>query len=92
MKCAKCPLYRSWSNESDSGESCGIFGDGWDNCLQYEDALGNIVGCYVDHHFIKLVEREYEEYLQEEADSIEEWMLKENVPRDLLWEGEEDAE
>ena len=60
MRCAKCPLYSSWNNESDSGESFGIFGDGWYNRLQYEDASGNIVGCYVDHHFIKLVEREYE--------------------------------
>jgi hypothetical protein len=90
MKCAKCPLYRSWSNESDSGESCGLFGDGWDNLLQYEDASGTIVGCYVDHNFIKLVEREYEQYLQEEADSIEEWMLKEDLLWDPIREGEDD--
>lgn len=90
MRCAKCPLYSSWSNESDSGESCGIFGDGWDNRLQYEEVSGNIVGCYVDHHFIKLVEREYEEYLQEEADSIEEWMLKEDLLWDPIREGDVD--
>lgn len=88
MRCAKCPLFQSWSNESDSGESCGIFGDAWDNRLQYEDAIGNVVGCYVDHRFIKKIEREYEEHLAKEAESIEEWMLR----QDLKWEEDSDAD
>jgi len=40
VKCAKCPLFTSWNNESDRGESCGLFGDSWDNVLQYEDKEG----------------------------------------------------
>lgn len=62
MKCANCPLYAWWNNESDKGEACGIFGDGWDNQLQYEDKTGRIVGCYVDRHYIEKVdERKYVE-------------------------------
>ena len=60
MKCANCPLYSYWDNESDKGESCGIFGDGWDNRLQYQGKDGTIQGCYVDRHFIDRAEREYE--------------------------------
>lgn len=29
MKCNKCPMYHYWSNESDRGEECSIFGYGW---------------------------------------------------------------
>lgn len=53
MRCCKCPLYHSWYTEGgDEGNSCSLFGDCWDNFLQYEDAIGNVVGCYVDRHFI----------------------------------------
>lgn len=76
MKCARCPLYTSWNNESDSGEACGLFGDAWDNPLQYEDKEGAIVGCYVDRHFIERADREYEDHLAQEAASYEEWMLE----------------
>ena len=89
MKCAKCPLYKSWSNESDSGESCEIFGDSWDSYLQYEDKNGNIVGCYVDHCFIKKVEQEHENYLAEEAAFLEEWILKKEQMQEILWEVED---
>ena len=44
MKCSKCPLFHSWNNESDKGESCGLFGDGWDNDLQYEDGAHGLPG------------------------------------------------
>lgn len=74
MRCNGCPLYTSWSNESDSGEACGLFGDGWDNRLQYEDKDGNIVGCYVDRHYVEKVDREYTAHLEQEAAYYEEMM------------------
>lgn len=64
MKCANCPLYSSWNNESDSGEACGLFGDAWDNALQYEDRCGNVIGCYVDRHFIEKRDAEYDRELE----------------------------
>ena len=75
MKCRRCPLYHSWSNESDRGESCGLFGDGWDNDLQYEDKEGCTVGCYVDRHYIENVDRRYLEHLDLEATAYENWMI-----------------
>lgn len=76
MKCARCPLFTSWNNESDRGEACKLFGDSWDSPLQYEDNEGTIVGCYVDRHFIERADREYEDHLAQEAASYEEWMLE----------------
>ena len=76
MKCAGCPLFTSWNNESDRGEACGLFGDGWDSQFQYEDKDGNIVGCYIDRHFIEKVEREFDEHLAKEAALLEAWMLE----------------
>lgn len=64
MKCANCPLFTSWNNESDSGEDCGLFGDSWDNAFQYEDKDGNIVGCYIDRNFILRRDAEYEAELE----------------------------
>ena len=82
MKCACCPLFTSWNNESDRGESCGLFGDAWDNALQYEDKEGTIVGCYVDRHFVYKVDREYNEHLEQEAASWEAWMLETEKERE----------
>ena len=62
MKCVRCPLYHSWNNESDKGEACGIFGDGWDSPFQYEDKEGTTVGCYLDRHFIEKADAERDEY------------------------------
>ena len=76
MKCDKCPLFSQWSNESDSGESCSLFGDGWDSRFQYEDKIGNIIGCYIDRHYIKKVDEEIDEHYAEEAASLEAWMLE----------------
>ena len=67
MKCAKCPLYHSWNNEYDKGESCGLFGDGWDNDLQYEDETG-VVGCYVDRHYIEKADKRYTDAIEQEVD------------------------
>ena len=55
MRCNKCPLFMKWSNESDRGEACGLFGGAWDNFLQYEDKNGK--GCYVDRHYITKAEQ-----------------------------------
>lgn len=64
MKCASCPLFTSWNNESDRGEACGLFGDAWDSPFQYEDKDGTIIGCYIDRHFIEKTDREYEKHLE----------------------------
>ena len=77
MKCNNCPLYSYWSNESDRGESCGLFGDAWDSQFQYEDNIGNIVGCYIDRHLIEKVDRDYMKHLEEEAESWAEWIYGE---------------
>ena len=53
MKCNNCPLYESWNTETDKGESCGLFGDGWCSPFQYENERGEIEGCYIDRHFIE---------------------------------------
>jgi len=73
MKCAKCPLFSSWNNESDKGEACGLFGDGWDNQLQYEDKDGTTMGCYVDRHYIEKVDEQYAEHLEQEVADYIEW-------------------
>ena len=78
MKCAKCPLFHSWNNESDRGESCGLFGDGWDNDLQYEDAAGCTIGCYVDRHYIEKVDR----YMEQESAAYGEWFEMVEQPKE----------
>ena len=70
MKCCRCPLYHYWSNESDRGEACAIFGDGWDSPFQYEDKEGTIIGCYLDRHFIEKADAERDEYYESMAESI----------------------
>lgn len=66
MRCSKCPLFHSWSNESDKGEACKIFGDAWDSSFQYEDKWGTVVGCYLDRHFI---EKEHADVQREREDA-----------------------
>ena len=70
MKCNKCPMYHYWSNESDRGEECAIFGDGWDSPFQYEDKDGTTVGCYLDRHFIKKADAERDAYYAAMAESM----------------------
>lgn len=70
MKCCRCPLYHYWSNESDRGEDCAIFGDGWDSPFQYEDKEGTIIGCYLDRHFIEKADAERDEYYASMAESM----------------------
>lgn len=76
MRCANCPLFTSWNNESDRGEACGLFGDGWDSPFQYEDKDCNIVGCYIDRHFIEKADREYIEHIEQEVASWEAWIFE----------------
>lgn len=76
MKCANCPLFSQWSNESDSGEACALFGDGWDSRFQYEDKIGNVIGCYIDRHFIEKTDNEIDEHYRQEAESWEAWILE----------------
>jgi len=83
MKCCKCPMFKSWNNESDSGESCGLFGDGWDNDLQYEDAAGCIIGCYVDRHYIEKADRQYMEHIEQESVAYEEWLELLEPPKEV---------
>ena len=76
MRCANCPLFTSWSNESDRWEVCGLFGDSWDNAFQYENKDGDTVGCYIDRHFIEKTDEAYQEHLLQEAASFEAYMLE----------------
>ena len=85
MRCAGCPLFTSWNNESDRGEACRLFGDAWDNQLQYEDKEGTIVGCYVDRHFIEKTDEKYQEHLLQEAASYEAWMLETEKAEEVEW-------
>ena len=70
MKCANCPLFSSWNNESDKGENCGLFGDSWDSPFQYEDKDGTTVGCYIDRHYVEKVDERYIKHLEEEVASF----------------------
>lgn len=76
MKCENCPLFESWSNESDSGEACAIFGDAWDSQFQYEDKHGEVIGCYIEKAYINKVEKGIYEHYDEMAKNIDE-MVKE---------------
>ena len=78
MKCCRCPLYHYWSNESDRGESCAIFGDGWDSPFQYEDKEGTIIGCYLDRHFIEKADAERDEYYASMAESMSQYFETES--------------
>ena len=81
MKCVRCPLFTWWNNESDKGESCGLFGDGWDNPLQYEDKDGNTIGCYVDRNYIEKADSEYHKHLDQEVDA---WLEQEERKKNRL--------
>ncbi len=69
MQCNLCPLFSSWNNESDSGEACALFGDGWDSQFQYE-RNGTIVGCYIEKAYIKKVERRIEKHYEEAVEAF----------------------
>ena len=87
MKCCRCPLYHYWSNESDRGEACAIFGDGWDSPFQYEDKEGTIIGCYLDRHFIEKADAERDEYYASMAESMAQdlWNTADTPQTDCPW-------
>jgi hypothetical protein len=71
MRCSRCPLFYSWNNESDRGESCGIFGEDWGNRFQYENKEATeIVGCYIEKAYIDKVEKERMAYYDRMAEDI----------------------
>jgi len=70
MRCNNCPLFSWWNNESDRGEACGIFEDGWSDPLQYEDKDGTTIGCYVDRHYIEKVAARQEEIMAQEVEAF----------------------
>lgn len=72
MKCNKCPLFRSWNNENDRGESCGLFGDGWDSNFQYENKDGDIIGCYIEKAYIDKIYDNYTAHLDEIGNAYKE--------------------
>lgn len=53
MRCRHCPLYQYFESEEESYSNCGLFGDDWQNRLQYTDHNGDVVGCYVEKCFIE---------------------------------------
>ena len=81
MRCAKCPLYSYWNTENDRGESCGLFGDGWDSQFQYEDKDGTTIGCYIDRNYIKKADDAYTQYLDDMAGMADELELSERAGR-----------
>lgn len=85
MKCANCPLFSLWSNERDEGEICDLFGDAWNNKLQYKDKDGEVIGCYVDRHYIERKDREYLEYLEQMAKAHEEDEIIEDEDEDEIF-------
>lgn len=79
MRCCNCPLFSSWNNESDRGEACGIFGDGWDSPFQYENKEGTeIIGCYIEKEYIDKVEKNVCEYYESMVKIAEESMKSES--------------
>ena len=75
MQCNNCPLYSSWNNESDSGEACALFGDGWDSQFQYE-RNNQIWGCYIEKAYINKVEQRIEKHREEEVQAFLESEVK----------------
>ena len=86
MRCAKCPLYSYWNNENDRGESCGLFGDGWDSQFQYEDKDGTTIGCYIDRNYIKKADDAYTQYLDDMSGMADELELSERAGRKAIRE------
>ena len=66
MQCYNCPLFSSWNNESDSGEACALFGDGWDSQFQYK-RYNQIWGCYIEKTYIRKVEQRIEKHREKEV-------------------------
>lgn len=70
MRCANCPLYSSWDNEYDCGESCGLFGDAWESRFQYRDKDETVQGCYIEKAYIDKVDRELSDYYEKMGEAM----------------------
>lgn len=75
MQCNICPLYSNWGTEYNHGESCLLFGDGWDSQFQYE-RNGKITGCYIEKAYIKKIEKKREEVIENFIQSVQEWKVR----------------
>ena len=84
MKCTNCPIFQSTNSENGREECCGIFGDGWDSRFQYEDKDGNIVGCYIDRHYIEQMDKRICEYYEEYAGYCDEMPEPNRILDDLF--------
>ena len=67
MKCYKCPLFGDITGE----EVCGLFGDDWENNLQYEDKHGTTIGCYVERCFIERFAKQRDKDFSDMVDQME---------------------
>lgn len=73
MQCNICPLYHYVNNENGTGESCDIFGDGWDSRFQYERNK-QVWGCYIEKAYIRKIEKEMNKdckHMPKEAETLE---------------------
>lgn len=70
MKCAKCPLFSYYQSEDESYEVCGLFGDSWEDPLQYEDKEGTVIGCYIERCYIERFAKKIDEELERMTDAI----------------------
>jgi hypothetical protein len=57
-------------------EVCGLFGDDWENKLQYEDKHGTTIGCYVERCFIERFAKERDKDFSDMVDKMEEDIKK----------------
>lgn len=67
MKCAYCPLFDCMTGS----EVCGLFGDDWENKLQYEDKHGTTIGCYVERCFIERFAKERDKQFNHMVEQME---------------------
>ena len=72
MKCYKCPLFGDITGE----EVCGLFGDDWENKLQYEDKHGTTIGCYVERCFIERFAKQRDKEFSDMVAKMEEDIKK----------------
>ena len=72
MKCAYCPLFDCMTGS----EVCGLFGDDWENKLQYEDKHGTTIGCYVERCFIERFAKQRDKEFSDMVAKMEEDIKK----------------
>jgi hypothetical protein len=70
MKCCKCPLFEYYPSEDGSWVNCSLFGDSWEEPLQYEDKEGTTIGCYVERCYIEKFAKQRDEEFARMAESM----------------------